>query len=133
VDNLKLSPGEADELACRFEHITPKTVINQLAEFLENPESNPQGLPIPEANGQGITENALSLAELPVGREGEVIRLEAEPQTRAFFESAGIRPGVLVRPLAVASCGTMLLQAGTVRLHLTRDVLDNVLIRAQTS
>lgn len=132
AEYLKLSPGKADALACRFEHITPKTVINQLADFLGNPEFNPQGLPIPEANGEGITENSIPLSELPVGREGEVMRLEAEPQTRAFFEAAGICPGVVVRPLAVASCGTMLLQTGVSRLHLTSDVLENILIRVQT-
>ncbi len=133
AEHLELSPGEADTLACRFEHITPKPVINQLADFLGNPAFSPQGLPIPEAGGERISENSLPLAELPVGREGEVMRIEADPQTRAFFEAAGIRPGVVVCPLAVARGGTMLLQAGASRLHLTGDVLDSVLIRVQTN
>lgn len=132
VEHLKLSPGEADALACRFEHVTPKPVINQLADFLQNPEFNPQGLPIPEINGDRIVESAMSLAELAVGREGEVLRIEADPQTRAFFESAGIHPGALVRPLALANGGSMLLQVGDNRLHLTSDVLNSVLIRAKS-
>lgn len=132
TEHLNLSLGEADALACRFEHITPKPVIDQLADFLENPAFSPQGLPIPAAEGDEITVKTLPLTELPVGREGQVMGIEADPQTSVFLESTGIRPGAVVRPLAITSRGSMLLQVAAERLHLTDAVANGVLIRIQT-
>jgi DtxR family Mn-dependent transcriptional regulator len=129
VDQLKLSPGEADALACRLEHITPQKATYQLAEFLGHPAVTPQGLPIPKAEWQAEETPNLPLAELPLGRQGEVMRIEADSATRAFLEAEGVRPGSQVCVLAVASDGGLLLQGGEKRIHLASHLAWEITVR----
>jgi Mn-dependent DtxR family transcriptional regulator len=48
VENLQLSLDEADEMACRLEHILPAEVAERLAGFLGYPATSPRGKPIPD-------------------------------------------------------------------------------------
>lgn len=128
VKHLELAPSEADALACRLEHITPKGVTCQLAKFLGHPSFTPQGLPIPEVNGSGDTHRVQPLSELGVGDCGEVIRMEGDPTTQAFLEAEGFRPGIEVIPLAKGKDGAFLLQVGQDRLHISQVVADSILI-----
>lgn len=133
VNYLEVQPAEADALACRLEHITPGKVIDQLDDFLSHPKTSPQGLPIPAAilmpsEPQIIEEQPRPLNEQTVGEEGKVIRLEADSVTQEFLIAAGLRPGALIRPLAISSCGAMLIQAGENRIHLDADLSGNVLV-----
>ncbi len=43
VDHLGVPPAEADSLACRFEHVTPGEVVDQLEQFLSQPVGNRVG------------------------------------------------------------------------------------------
>lgn len=48
VEKLGIFPTEAEEFACRFEHITPTPLAEKLAAFLGNPTLSPQDEPIPD-------------------------------------------------------------------------------------
>lgn len=128
VNHLELPPSEADALACRLEHITPKGVTCQLAKFLGHPSFTPQGLPIPKVSGSGDTHRIQPLSELGVGELGEIIRLEGDPATQAFLEAEGFRPGIEVIPLAKGQDGAFLLQVGQDQLHISQVVADSILI-----
>jgi len=133
VKHLELPPSEADALACRLEHITPKGVTCRLAQFLGHPSFTPQGLPIPEVSGEVDIQTFQTLDELTVGERGEVMRIECDTATRAFLDGEGFRPGQEVCLLARGSGGAMLLQAGKERLHLSHTFADKILISAQKS
>lgn len=133
VTHLELPPSEADALACRLEHITPKGVTCRLAKFLDHPSFTPQGLPIPDLNGGDVTHRVQPLSELGVGDWGEVIRIEGDPATQAFLEAEGFRPGIEVIPLAMGKDGALLLQVGRERLHLSQTVADSILIAIPTN
>jgi DtxR family Mn-dependent transcriptional regulator len=47
VAKLGIEPCKADEMACRFEHVTPDELAERLATFLEYPRFSPQNEPIP--------------------------------------------------------------------------------------
>jgi DtxR family Mn-dependent transcriptional regulator len=128
VKHLELPSSEADALACRLEHITSKGVTCRLAKFLGHPSVTPQGFPIPEINGISDIKTLQSLTQLAVGELGEVMRIEGDPATRAFLETEGLRPGIEVLPLAISSEGAMLLKVGTSRLHLSENIVNNILI-----
>jgi DtxR family Mn-dependent transcriptional regulator len=132
VEHLKLSPGEADTLACRFEHITPKKLTFRLAEFLGYPAFSPQGLPIPDVDSENGGEDFIPLADLPIGCESEVMHLEGDPISRAFLNAEGIRPGAQVSLLALGGEGAMLIQVGDKRIHLARGAVENVMVRRNT-
>lgn len=131
VEHLGVSPGQADALACRFEHITPKMVIEQLDAFLGRPGYSPQGLAIPPAGAQKMHDNIQALAEVPIGQEREVIRVEGDGATRAFLESAGLRPGIKVNPLAVSEDGAMLLNCGPGRINLAAEVVQSIVVEGR--
>ncbi|HET6443125.1 MAG TPA: FeoA family protein, partial [candidate division Zixibacteria bacterium] len=88
----------------------------------------PQGLPIPEVNGDIDAQMIQTLSELLVGEMGEVIRIDSDPATRAFLEAEGFRPGIEVTPLAIGKDGATLLQVGRDRLHLSQTIADSILI-----
>jgi len=131
VKHLELAPSEADALACRFEHITPKEVAGHLARFLGHPSFTPQGLPIPDGNFEIEIQALQPLTDLGVGEWAEVVRIEGDQATRAFLESEGLRAGQEVCPQAVSSGGTMLLKVGESRIHLSGVVANNILITFQ--
>lgn len=130
VEHLELPPSEADALACRLEHITPKEVTCRLAKFLGHPAFTPQGLPIPEISGEAVERILQPLSKLAVGEKGEIVRIEGDPATRTFLETEGLRPGTGVCSLAIGSGGAMLLQVEERHVHLSESVANMVLVDA---
>ena len=128
VDQLGIVPNEADALACRLEHITPRMVIDRLDDFLSHPAFSPQGLPIPAADREETEESLLPLSQIPVGQEQLVAGLRADEVTCAFLEAEGLQPGAMIRPLAISDCGAMLLQVGENRIHLASDLVSGVMV-----
>ena len=128
VDQLGIMPKEADALACRLEHITPRMVIDRLDEFLSHPAFSPQGLPIPTADREKAEENLLSLSQMPVGQEQLVVGLRADEVTCAFLEAEGLQTGTVIRPLAISNCGAMLLQVCENRILLASDLVRDVMV-----
>ncbi len=66
VEKLSFAWDEVHEIAEELEHIKSEALINKLDEFLEFPDFDPHGDPIPNANGviKKITKLLLSEAEL---------------------------------------------------------------------
>jgi DtxR family Mn-dependent transcriptional regulator len=132
IEHLGLPPSEADALACRLEHITPKGVTCRLASFLGHPAVTPQGFPIPEVNGETNGGTAAPLAELAVEEWGEIVRVESDAVTQAFLEKEGIRPGQKVNKLAIGDNGSILLRVRENHIHLARSVANQILIHVQS-
>jgi DtxR family Mn-dependent transcriptional regulator len=129
VEHLELPHSEADALACRLEHITAEGIAGRLANYLGQPTVSPQGLPIPEVEGEAFVPALRPLSDLSVGESGEVMRLEGDPATQAFLITEGLRPGLRVKPLAIGGSGAMLLEAGDSRLNLAKTITDKILIK----
>jgi len=128
---LELPPSDADALACRLEHITPRGVTRRLAKFLGHPSFTPQGLPIPEVTGAVEIRTLQPLTDLAVGESGEVMRIDGDPATRAYLDAEGLRPGLEVSPLAISSAGAMLLKIGESHFHLSEAIANKILISGQ--
>jgi DtxR family Mn-dependent transcriptional regulator len=128
VDHLDLPPSDADALACRLEHLTAEGVASRLANYLGQPSVSPQGLPIPEVDGETIVPALRPLTDLALGECAEVLRVEGDQATQSFLLTEGLRPGVTVKPLAIGSEGAMLLETGDKRLNLAKAVTDKILI-----
>lgn len=131
--HLELPPSEADALACRLEHITPKGVTCRLAKFLDHPSFTPDGLPIPAVNGATFIKPLEPLTNLAVGEWGEIVKIEGDPSTRAFLDAEGLRPGQEICPLAISGGDAMLLEVGDKRIHLVGDIARAILITNHTN
>ncbi len=129
VEKLGLSLDEADDLACRMEHITSDDVAGCLSVFLGNPVISPQGRPIPQVDGEAWTAPQQPLDNLKVGQSGVVVSLEADDATHSFLSGEGIRPGMEVFILGISNNGTMLLKCGKSQMTLDAAVAEKVLTR----
>lgn len=128
VEHLDLSPGEAEALACRIEHVTPSKVVDRLDDFLGRPAQSPQGLAIPKAASIATRFGKQPLAEVPMGQARAIQEINAEGNVRAFLEGAGLWPGVIICPADVLESGGMIVQYGNKEIKLPAEVVDAIVV-----
>jgi DtxR family Mn-dependent transcriptional regulator len=130
VEHLHLSLEEADELACRMEHIFPTQALSRLDGFLGHPTRSPSDKRIPRPQDPGVDEHTFALDTLELGCRGEVITLDLDHAGRTFLKSEGLQPGSHVEVLALGSSGGMLV--GTEngkRLNIAPEIAANIWLR----
>lgn len=66
VQKLGFGWEEVHEIAEELEHITSKKLIDRLEEYLDFPQADPHGDPIPDGHGRIPVSKQINLAELPV-------------------------------------------------------------------
>ena len=71
-EKLDFSWDEVHEVAEQLEHIQSAKLVNKLEEFLNFPEFDPHGDPIPKANGEIPLLEKTLLSELEIGTSGKV-------------------------------------------------------------
>ncbi len=129
MEKLGLSFKEADDLACRMEHITSEDVASRLSSFLDDPVLSPQGRAIPQADGDAWSAPPQLLDNLEVGQSGVVVGVEADEATCAFLSGEGVRPGVEVFILGISDSGARLIQVGEKQVGLVNTVAEKIIIR----
>ncbi len=128
VDRLGLAPTDADEIACRLEHVTPDALADRLAAFLAFPSHSPQGEPIPYDDRPESAPRHEPLASLPAGAVGRIITVHAEDASvRSFLHANGLAPGAVVTVLAV-TVDELLIAVGRRTIALALAVAADVLI-----
>ncbi|MEJ7739144.1 MAG: metal-dependent transcriptional regulator [Chitinophagaceae bacterium] len=65
VEKLKFGWEEVHEIAEELEHISSKKLIDRLEEFLDFPQADPHGDPIPDSQGRIPISKQINLSELP--------------------------------------------------------------------
>jgi DtxR family Mn-dependent transcriptional regulator len=101
-EKLDFSWDEVHEVAEQLEHIQSAKLVDKLEEFLDFPEFDPHGDPIPKANGEMPTFEKTLLSELQVG---ESCKVTAVKDTSALFlqylEKLNITIGTTLKVLEV--------------------------------
>lgn len=101
-EKLDFSWDEVHEVAEQLEHIQSAKLVDKLEEFLDFPEFDPHGDPIPRANGEIPTFEKTLLSELQVG---ESCKVTAVKDTSALFlqylEKLNITIGTTLKVLEV--------------------------------
>jgi DtxR family Mn-dependent transcriptional regulator len=131
VDKLGLEPGPAEEIACRFEHVTPELLAHQLDLFLGQPSLSPQNEPIPGSDIDIMTPPVYALNQLAVGRRGHVAAVEADASITEFLRHQGLGRGAAVAVLALAEDGAVLLDVAGQHLSLGADVAGSIKITTE--
>ena len=75
AEKLKFSWNEVHEVAEELEHVSSKKLIDKLEEYLDFPEFDPHGDPIPDSKGKMRSVDEIQLIELPLGQSAEVRRV----------------------------------------------------------
>lgn len=128
VDKLGFSPGRADALACRVEHITEPDVASRLDDLLDHPTTSPTGKRIPSANQPPRDASCVPLADLQPGMEADLYALNVEEVTAAYLMGEQLSPGATISVDAVSSSGTMLVSVGSRKLSLSEEITNQILV-----
>jgi DtxR family Mn-dependent transcriptional regulator len=126
VEKLGFDPLHAEEMACRFEHVTSDQLADNLDKFLGHPTHSPQCQPIPARGGPLVTAEVQPLATLSVGMRGQVARIDTDAATQRFLESQGVHLGTFVRVVAATANGPLLLDIDGQRLSLSNTIAAHV-------
>ena len=127
VNQLKILPGEAREMACKFEHVIPSGAAEKLAEFLGFPSVTPSGeaIPAPEAGSQANGD--IPITQMAVYEYGVISRIAGGPLERDFLRVEGVTVGSVIQVLASGSRGNLLLQtADGRRVHLSNTISETI-------
>lgn len=81
-EKLDFSWDEVHEVAEQLEHIQSAKLVDKLEEFLNFPEFDPHGDPIPKANGEIPAIDKVLLAEIKTGESCKVVAVK---DTSALF------------------------------------------------
>ena len=130
AEKLGLEPDQAEEIACRFEHVTPDGLAERLAGFLGNPTLSPQQEPIPPSIGAAVRRPRLALNTLGIGQQAQVCQITAEETVRDYLRSHGLTAGAAVKVLASAGDGGLLVEAGQGTLMLAADIVRLIEVSA---
>lgn len=130
AEKLGLEPGQAEEIACRFEHVTPDGLAERLAGFLGNPTLSPQQEPIPPSIGAAVRRPRLALSALSTGHQAQVCQITAEETVRDYLRSHGLAPGAAVKVLAAAGDGGLLVETSHGTLMLAADIVRLIEVAA---
>ncbi len=125
VNKLGFDYDQAHQIACQLEHATPNLLADRLDIFLQHPSVNPEGQPIPQADGALPARPLSTLAALSPGQRGHVVRCDAGDAACAFLDQQGVRPGAL---LTVVATGTdsVLVQVGDAHVSLAQGLSEAI-------
>jgi len=121
-EKLGVEPQQAEEIACRFEHVTPDGLAERLAGFLGNPTLSPQQQPIPPSIGAALRRPRFPLSGLGVGQKAQVVHIDVDATGYAFVRGQGLTPGASVKVLAATGNGSMLIEVGNSQLALSAEL-----------
>ncbi|MEQ7798725.1 metal-dependent transcriptional regulator [Pedobacter sp. ASV1-7] len=99
---LDFSWDEVHEVAEQLEHIQSEKLVNKLEEFLDFPDFDPHGDPIPKANGDFPIINRVLLAEITVEERCQVVAVKDTSTTfLQYLEKLNITIGTKIKVLEV--------------------------------
>jgi len=114
VETLGFDWSEVHEEAERLEHALSAKVLDRLDAFLQHPEIDPHGDPIPDAEGRLAASEFTPLGGLAKGDRGTVARIaDQDPEFLAFAAEHGLRPGTTIAVVEVVPAAESI----TVRPH----------------
>lgn len=94
VHSLGYSWDEVHEEACRLEHVISEDFEARIAVALGNPNRDPHGDPIPDANLEMPSENSFPLSSLRPGQHASILRVSGEaPEFLRHMTNLGLVPG----------------------------------------
>ena len=131
VEALKLTSEEADEMACRLEHILPAEVAERLAGFLGHPVTSPRGKPIPELGTAINLPEDMALSQLESGQHSQITQVVADRATQTFLSGESIKPGATITVLGTGHEGAVLVDVGGRSVYLARGLAEQIRVTYQ--
>lgn len=97
VNTLQFKWDEVHDIAEQLEHIQSDILIERLATFLNHPQHDPHGDPIPDANGEMPSKKQIFLIDMEIGASGDVVGVrETSPLFLRYLDKLGVTIGAYV-------------------------------------
>jgi len=129
VENLNFSKEEANAIACELEHVTPRSLVDRLSDYLDNPIVGFSNDPIYVGDSNN-TQNVEPLDGIKTGQPFQVVRIYGDDSLRTYLEESGILPGVQGQIIAVNDAGIFLIETRQGhQLTLTQAVANQVFVQ----
>jgi len=129
VENLRVLPDEADELACRLEHVLPSDAAELLAGFLGNPTISPQGKHIPQMISKESLNSDILLSQLKINQQSQITKIDADVAVQNFLSTEGLKAGVTVIVLGIGNAGAILVSADGCSVYLAKNVANCIWVK----
>ncbi|PHI20428.1 iron-dependent repressor [Lewinellaceae bacterium SD302] len=134
-DKLDFSWDEVHEVAEQLEHIRSEKLIEKLEVFLDYPEYDPHGDPIPAADGSIPELTTTLLSDLSVG---QICRVSAVKDTSPVFLQylEQLRVGIDTRLVVLETIpfdGSLVLEIAGEKVNVSEKLAENLLVRPTVS
>ncbi len=132
VDHLGFKWDEVHEIAEQLEHIQSVELTERLEVFLNHPQFDPHGDPIPNHEGIFPVSHRIELVDIPTGSGGKLVGVQdTSPEFLHYLEGQQLGLGAQVKVMEVfAYDGSMLVEVDLKRqLTLSRAVCKQLLIQ----
>jgi DtxR family Mn-dependent transcriptional regulator len=130
---FEMSEEEAEEEACKLEHILSPAVTESVCTFLGHPPTCIHGKPIPRGEcctkfKKEMKPLVIPLEELGLGEEGRIVFIAPKSHERLDrLSTLGIVPGSVIR--MHQKNPSYVLQIGETTLALDRDIVKNIYVK----
>ena len=130
VNKLGFSWSKVHNIAEQLEHVNSEELIDKLDYFLEYPQIDPHGDPIPQKNGTIAKLNQKLLSELKHGEEGVITGIKkGTPSLLNFLDQKNIKLGDQIQLISILEFD----QSAEVIIHkktinLSEKICSNLLI-----
>ena len=129
-DKLGFNWDEVHDIAEQLEHISSPELVKRLDEFLNFPQYDPHGDPIPDANGNFKPLERHLLCDLEKNESGQLVGVnDSSPSFLRFLESKKLTLGSIITVLEYFDYdGSMdiLLQNQNEKLNISKEVSQNL-------
>lgn len=131
VDKLNFQWDEVHPIAEQLEHIQSDELINRLDAFLDHPDYDPHGDPIPDKNGVIKTAEKKVLSELVKGQVGVLVGVrETSSEFLQYLDKRDISIGTKIRVLGREFFdGSMVLQVRKEQFFISKKIAENLYIQ----
>ena len=131
VEKLGFSWDEVHEIAEELEHIKSEALINKLDEFLEFPDFDPHGDPIPNANGVIKKVNKLLLSEAVLNTEYKCVGVkDSSSDFLKYLDKQKIALGSKIKVKEKESFDdTLLVEIDSRELTLSNKIANNLYVK----
>jgi DtxR family Mn-dependent transcriptional regulator len=121
---LDVAWDEVHAEAHRREHATSERLADRLAEFLDQPQTDPHGQPIPSREGLLPSRDSFPLSQVGVGQAVTLAEVpDSDPELLRYLGDLALYPGAKIRVIAAAPFGGPL----TIRLRESEQALGREL------
>jgi len=130
VEKLNFKWDQVHDMAEEMEHISSKELIDRLDKFMDHPKHDPHGDPIPDSNGKFKINELKSVSAIGVDEIGVISGVrDHSPAFLQYLEKQQLTIGKKIMIIEIVEYDhSMILQTEDKKIHISREVANNLLI-----